>query len=470
MKRAPTFRAARSLGLALVLVCVTPPLVAQSVTPRESLPGPGATWSLAAAGDAIINRRIAVHQNEDDPRFQAMADVIRGADAAMVNLEQSVFRMTEFKGWPEVENGGNWEVGPPEVVLDLQAIGFDLFNRANNHTTDYGVAGMRATNEFLDRIGAVHAGSGNSLGQASRPGYLETRKGRIALIGLSASFTPMSRAGDGRAGVPARPGLNALRVERSYEVDGPTMQSFRQFAGQVGVTLPSNPDEPLKLLGSEFVPGPAVRAVDTMNEHDVERILREVRNAADQADFVVVTIHAHQTKGDDYRMPAWLTEIARKCIDAGASTFVGHGPHTLRGIEIYKGRPIFYSLGNFVFHNETIDPMPSEHYEKYGLPPTALASDLYDARFKHGTSGFPVRPEVYESVIAVPVFEGREASEIRLYPIDLARTAPRSQRGTPRLAGTEQGRQIIDRMIKMSEALGTKIRYENGIGVWRAAP
>src|SRR5574341_988170 len=52
----------------------------------EVLPGPGTTWSLAAAGDAIITRRIAPFDNAADPRFQTMANVIRGADAAMVNL------------------------------------------------------------------------------------------------------------------------------------------------------------------------------------------------------------------------------------------------------------------------------------------------------------------------------------------------------------------------------------------------
>lgn len=439
----------------------------QAARPREIIPGPGNTWTLAAAGDAIINRRIAVYENDNDPRFKAMVDVIRGADAAMINLEQSLFRMQEFKGWPEVENGGNWEVGPPEVLLDLQTIGFDLFNRANNHTTDYGVEGMRLTNEFLDRVGALHAGSGNTLGQASRPAYLDTPKGRIAMIGLASSFTPMSRAGEARDDVPGRPGLNPLRVERRYEVDQPTMQSLRAFAERLGTRIPQSANDPLRLLGSEISPGPTVRAIDTMNERDVERILREVRNAADQADYVIVTIHAHQAGAHEYNMPEWLTDIARQCIDAGASAFIGHGPHTLRGIEIYKNRPIFYSLANFTFQNETIDPMPSDHYELFGLLPTALASDLYNARFQNGTTGFPTRPEIYESVVAVPKFQGRDVVEIKLYPIDLARTAPRSQRGTPRLAEEAHAQHIIDRMIKMSEVLGTKISYENGIGVWR---
>jgi poly-gamma-glutamate capsule biosynthesis protein CapA/YwtB (metallophosphatase superfamily) len=452
--------------LACLAAALAVPLLAQTPA-RETIPGPDTVWSLAAAGDAIINRRIAVHENDSDPRFKAMVDVIRGADAAMINLEQSVFRMQDFKGWAEVENGGNWEVGPPEVVLDLQSLGFDLFNRANNHTTDYGVEGMRITNQFLDQIGAVHAGSGNTLGQASRPGYLETPKGRVALIGVASSFTPMSRAGEARDDVPGRPGLNALRVVRSYEVDQPTMQSLRSFAERIGTRVPANAGEPIRVLGSEIHPGPAVKAIDTLEPRDVDRILREVRNAANQADYVVVTIHAHQAGADELKMPEWLTSFAHQCIDAGATAFVGHGPHTLRGIEIYKNRPIFYSLANFTFQNETIDPMPADHYELFDLPPTALASDLYNARFNNGTTGFPTRPEIYESVVAVPTFKGRELVDIKLYPIDLARTAPRSQRGTPRLAEEAHARHVIERMTRMSAPLGTTITYENGIGVWR---
>jgi poly-gamma-glutamate synthesis protein (capsule biosynthesis protein) len=139
----------------------------------------------------------------------------------------------------------------------------------------------------------------------------------------------------------------------------------------------------------------------------------------------------------------------------------------LRGIEIYKGKPIFYSLANFVFQNETIDPMPQDHYEVFALGDTALAADLYDARFNKGTTGFPSNAEYYESVVAVPTFKGAELIDLKLYPIELGHRAPRSQRGTPRLADEATGRKIIDRLAKMSAPLGTTIVYENGVGVWR---
>jgi poly-gamma-glutamate synthesis protein (capsule biosynthesis protein) len=73
----------------------------------------------------------------------------------------------------------------------------------------------------------------------------------------------------------------------------------------------------------------------------------------------------------------------------------------------------------------------------------------------------------YESVVAVPTFKGSEMIALRLYPIDLARTAPVSQRGTPRLADEATGRKIIERLASVSAPYGTKIVYEGGIGVWR---
>jgi poly-gamma-glutamate synthesis protein (capsule biosynthesis protein) len=395
-----------------------------------------------------------------------MVAVIRGADAAFLNLEISLFRLSQFKGWPEVENGGNWELGPPEAAHDLKAMGFDLFSRANNHTTDYGVEGMRMTNALLDDVGIVHAGSGMTLGQASRPGYLETPKGRIALISLATTFTPMSRAGEARDDVGGRPGLNALRVTRSYQADRATFDALRTSAQRLGVTVPENATAPLRLFGTTIQLGSSNRAIDTINPRDEARILREVKNAANLADYVIVTSHSHEPGNNSVIPPDWLRTFVKKCLDAGATTYLVHGPHQLRGVEIYKGKPIFYSLANFVFQNETIDPMPADHYEMFDLPDTALAADLYDARFKGGTSGFPSSPVWYESVVAVPTFRGSQVTEIVFHPIELGHKAPRSQRGTPRIADAAAGKTIIERLAKLSADLGATIRYENGVGVW----
>jgi poly-gamma-glutamate capsule biosynthesis protein CapA/YwtB (metallophosphatase superfamily) len=195
------------LGLAAAVV-LSPDVSAQSRSPI----GPDSRWTLSAVGDVIMNRRVAQFDHPGDPGFHELSNIIRGSDAAFVNLEQSVFRMTEFTGWPAAENGGNYEVGPPETLKDLVDMGFDLFNRANNHTTDYGVEGLRLTNRLLDEWGLVHSGAGENLGWASRPGYLETPKGRVALIGMASSHSPNHQSHARRSTDPLRAALGQPRI------------------------------------------------------------------------------------------------------------------------------------------------------------------------------------------------------------------------------------------------------------------
>lgn len=454
----------------LALATATPGAQAPSSGSRPApaaVAPPDTVWSLAATGDAIITRPIMQFDHDQDPAFRNLVKIVQAADAGFLNLELSLFRFSEFKGWPEVENGGNWEVGPPEVAADLKAMGFSLFHRANNHTTDYGVEGMRVTNQLLDQLGIVHAGTGMNLGQASRPGYLETPKGRIALISFATTFTPMSRAGAVRPEVPGRPGLNALRVETRYELEPRLFESLQAEATKLGGRALTGTADAVRLFGTTIRRGSATRVIYTPNRVDEERILREIRNASSLADYVVVSSHSHEP-GNDSLVPAdWLTAFAKKCLDAGAITFMIHGPHQLRGVDMYKGKPIFHSLGNFVFQNETIDPVPSDHYETYSLPDSALASDLYDARFKGGTTGFPSNDVWYQGVIAVPTFKGTRLVELKMYPLDLGRKAPRSQRGTPRLADEATGRQIIERLSRLSAGFGTTLVNEHNVAVWK---
>jgi poly-gamma-glutamate capsule biosynthesis protein CapA/YwtB (metallophosphatase superfamily) len=452
--------------LSFLLVC--PAITPQTNTSAADVPAANAPFSIAAVGDALIRSRIAQFDSARDPRFQRMVQVLKNADAAFVNLEGAVLRFSEFKGWPAAEHGGYWQVSPPEVAEDLKAIGFNLFNCANNHTEDFGIEGLRMTIETLDRLQIVHAGSGMNLGEASRPGYLDTLKGRVALIGLATTFSPSSRAGAPRDDVMGRPGLNALRVDRTYEADPAAYDALRALAPKVGGQAPAGAG-PLRIFGVAVRQGRETRLIERVNPIDEGRILREIRNASKMADYVIVTSHSHEPGNEFPNPPPWLAEFMKKCIDAGATTYIVHGPHRLRGIELYKGRPLFYSVGNFTYHEEQWDVLPDDQYEVYNLPLTSMPSDFHNERFKGGTTGAPANPLYYQSIIAVPTFKGSNMIELKLYPIDLSQHAPQSQRGTPRLADEALGRKIIDDIAKLSAPYGTTIVYEGGIGVWRAS-
>ncbi len=464
-----------SSGLALLAVATIAgaTLLAQQ-TPAPSRPGASTRWSIAAAGDAIMTRQ--VRRLEADPAFMALVNPIREADAAVVNLELNVFRFWEFKGYPQAENGGNYEAAPPEVAEDLKWMGFDLFNHANNHTADYGVEGMMETWKVLDALNVVYAGSGMTAGEAAQAKYFDTGKGRFALIGMATSFTPMSRSGEARPGMKGRPGVNALRTTTRIELAPPQMAALRDIAKQAGAPVPDAADAPLRFGGGTFVPGAATTQISSVNARDEDRILRSIRNAARQADFVIVHSHSHDMARPNEMLPPpdHLQSFVKKAIDAGADMFVVTGPHRLRGIEIYKGKPIFYSLGNFFMQNETIEPMPDDMYENYGLGPDALAADFYDARSKPDpqtglpTSYYPAQADIWETVVAVPIFQGDKVEQIKLYPVDMGFRMPRSQQGTPRLADPALAKKIIDRLSKMSQQYGTTITFKDGIGVWSA--
>ena len=151
-------------------------------------------------------------------------------------------------------------------------------------------------------------------------------------------------------------------------------------------------------------------------------------------------------------------------IEAGADVFVGHGPHALRGIEIFQGKPIFYSLGDFMFQNETLLRLPADNYDAFDLDDEAHVADFNDARYKDDTTGFPVIPDIWESVIAVPTFNDRQLTELKLYPISLGFGAPRQVRGRPLFADEDLGAKIISDLKELSEPYGTEIEMRRGIG------
>jgi poly-gamma-glutamate synthesis protein (capsule biosynthesis protein) len=139
---------------------------------------------------------------------------------------------------------------------------------------------------------------------------------------------------------------------------------------------------------------------------------------------------------------------------------VGTGSHELWGIEVYKGKPIFYSLGNFFFQLPLRIVAP-EAYEGVGLPLDSKDPTVYEAVFDKYFTGVPI----WESAVPVVTFNGEnKLTEIKLYPISLGEKSPIFHRGTPRLADQKHGKTIIERLSKLSKVYKTTIAYEDGIG------
>jgi poly-gamma-glutamate capsule biosynthesis protein CapA/YwtB (metallophosphatase superfamily) len=420
---------------------------------------------MALTGDSIITRRLSVYK---EAAFTKLIELIRGADVAFTNLEM-LFH--DYEPYAMNQSGGTYMRAEPALAQELVWAGFDLVSRANNHTGDYGVEGMRLTTKYVAAAGLVQAGVGESLTEAREPQFLETAKARVALISVASTFPDHSRAGKSRGNIRGRPGLNPLRFETTYVTTAEGLEKLRTAmkeagheSGRGGRGAAPGTAASLNVFGTRVIAGDAPGVRTEPRKEDLDEIAAAVRGAAKQADYTIVTIHAHE--GDRNRLvPAqFLVTFARAMVDAGADVFVGHGPHVLRGIEIYNGKPILYSLGDFIFQNETLLRLPSENYEQYDLGPEAHVADFNDRRYSNDTRGFPADPLIWESVVAVPRFRGRQLVELVLHPISLGFKQSAARRGRPVLADPELGRKIIEDLIKLSAPFGTVIQYRDGVG------
>ena len=423
---------------------------------------------LIATGDMFITRRIPEDGYEG---FEQLRDCVMEHDVKFSNLEMTFHNQ---EGYPAAVSGGTWAMMAPEALDDVKRFGFNLFNTANNHSGDYGQEGVLATIRHLRERDMVFSGTGSNLAEASEACYLETRKGRVALISISSSFHESARAGGQSQAMKGRPGLNPLRSSMRYHVDQSHYDMAQELVKVTHVNASkefsikngySNPFDPGTLpFGSAgmFVLDDSCWVESVPNSEDMDRIRGEIVEAGKQADVVLVSFHGHECDGEDTTIPArFLETFSRMCIDAGADAVIGHGPHELRGIEIYKEKPIFYSLGNFLFETETVSLQPYDAYINKKLPVDTKVGSYMDNRSKNGTVGYGVLENIWRAVMAGWTMKDGKVTQVQLYPISLGMKEKRSQKGVPKMTGDEE---VLRYLQQLSDPYGTKIRIENGVG------
>ena len=416
-------------------------------------------FTLALTGDSIITRKLSVYE---EPEFLRMIDLLRGADLAFTNLE---ILFHDWESYPMSSSGGTYMRAQPELVQEFVWAGIDIGSLANNHSGDYGPPAMLLTEKYVREAGMVAAGVGRSLAEAREAKFIETKDGRVALISLASTFPNHSMAGKSRDDIPPRPGLSHLRHIRTYEVTKDQLEGVRATMRDLKMNPPAEGTS-LNFLRNRFELADAPGVRTEPHPEDMAEIAMIVSNARRQADYVMVTIHAHEgAPGPDSRMvPAqFLVTFARAMVDAGASAFVGHGPHALRAIEMYKGVPILYSLGDFVFQNETLQRLPYENYHGVGLNESDGLADFNEARYNDDTTGFPTIPEIWEAVIAVPEWSGQQLVELTLHPISLGYGQPRHIRGRPMMAEGALADKILQDLVRLSEPYGTQFEIKDGV-------
>ncbi len=198
----------------------------------------------------------------------------------------------------------------PSVAPLLQDAGFDVMSIAGNHALDFGKVALADTLKALDHVGIARCGAGGGIAEARAPAIVDAGGQRIAFL----SYTSILPAG--YAAEVNRAGCAPMRAYTHYH--------------QV------EPDQP----------GTPPRVVTFADRADLAALVADIRAARAQAQQVALSIHwgIHFVRAEiaDYQR-----EVAYAAIEAGADMILGHHPHVLKGVEIYQGKPIFYSLGNF---------------------------------------------------------------------------------------------------------------------------
>lgn len=451
------------------------------MSPRDE-----ASFTLGAAGDAIVTRRLSTIP---DDGFHDVVDHLHAADAAVVNLETTVH---DYEGYPAPKSAGLNIRSPPWVLDELTWAGFSLFAAANNHAGDYSHGGMKATMRELEARNLSYAGMGRSLAEARAPAYVDTPVGRVGLVAACATLPAKTEAGARRADMRGRPGVSPLRMRAEYRLPEEDIRALERISEKLGLEeakatrfKPKIDDAEvgfhfLKLDGGMAGAGstlwfspddePGVRY--RPNPDDEDAIVARVDEAARQADHVVASLHTHE--GRDWRyndpsIPAFLETFSHRCVDAGADAVVVHGPHLLRGVEVYEGAPIFYSLGNFAAQQETQTRLPQDMYDMYDLGPDATPADVFDARYFKDEDGRPdesIHPNQanWETVVPICRFDRGEVAGIDLYPMELGVDRRRPGRGAPWLATGSRAERIVDSLAELSAPYGTTVSFEDGIG------
>jgi poly-gamma-glutamate synthesis protein (capsule biosynthesis protein) len=440
----------------------------------------GGNITITLTGDSMITRGMRAFQEK---QFLGLVELFRGSDITVSNLEM-LFHHFEMS-W-HYKGAASFQVCDPRYLADLKWMGMDVVTTATNHAFDYGEEGFLTTLQHCDEAGLLQAGGGRHLDESRAPAYVDTCGGRVAVMATTSTFSEESRSGPGRADFPGKPGVSTLRHDIVHHVPADFLDSLREakrelgydareqsMRRQRGLAADSNTPD-VRFLGGRFEAANEFAVKTTCNTEDLESIARWMRGAKKQADWLVFAMHCHESGASEewygqtsMQPPDFQLELAHFTIDNGADAFVSHGTHYLRGIEIYKGKPIFYSLGNFIFQNETVEWVPQAAYEGFGLGADDTPGDWGWGRSQGGKHGHSANPVFYRSVVPQCRYVDGALKEVWLHPVDLGFGRPIGQRGRPVLAEGDVAEEVLSWLQRVSKPFGTEITVEGNKGVIR---
>ena len=421
-----------------------------------------ASLTVTAGGDAFMVQAFPEGFTPD----RKLTGWIGSGDARLVNFETVV---NDGTCRPAAWSGGTWSAMDPSVLPDFLAFGFNGCGCANNHSLDFSADALFMTMKTFRERKMPFAGIGEDLQEATKAAFIDTPNGRVAFLSVSAAFHPDAMAGWKTSRSPGRPGLNGLRWKETYLVTERQMEWVREIASETainanreldirtGFTAPDAPGT-FQMGKLAFKVSEKPGRTSSCNSNDLARITDAIRAAKREADIVVVLPHSHTMRHKAVDEPApYFEEFCRAAVDAGADAVIDGGTHQLKGIEIRNGKPIFYSLGDFVFQNNVVPIVPPDFCEQYGVPLDSDAKTAFNARSKGGKVGLHAFRENFLSVVPRIRFEGGRMAKLEMLPIELHWKHDWSVNGLPRAADAEASKVIADTLKRLSAPYGTSV-------------
>jgi poly-gamma-glutamate synthesis protein (capsule biosynthesis protein) len=367
---------------------------------------------VTAVGDMIFNEKIT---HLTAPERQGIFRILQEADIAYGNLEFSL------NDRPELQRPFyNFRAGR-DFAWEVARTGINLVSLANNHALDFGPEGLRDCLRNLDLTNIDHAGAGNTLAEAHAlcTHEVQGQKTKFGLLAYMRYWTAKYRSKD-----PGAPSLATI-----------------------------NPAVILVAKDGK------VEAVEGPLESDVKTMEDDIVLGRRHTDVLMVALHNHdvshnRTYGIQDKTPPNDAIMFHRAIEAGADMVLGSGPHVLRGIEIYKGKPIFYSLSDFIYQYRTPDRIPADliHQRDLEMPrPTNVS--VWDRRDS---------PETMEGVIVRMTLNQGKLRKIQLIPITIDDEGPLY--GVPRLVSDARAKDTLERLQRLSTPYGTQITNRGWYG------
>lgn len=357
--------------------------------------------TMLAVGDVWLNRP------DPEGAFSFVAPTIRSADIAFCNGE-AVYTDRGINMYSLVEN----QPCSPDNIKGIAYAGFNVVNLAHNHIFDWGITGLQDTRDGIRKHGIQTFGAGLNLEEARQPAIVERKGNRVGFLGYWCGDPPEARAAKGK------PGAAFVKIHTHYE-----------------------PAVPLTGVPAEVF--------TFANPDSLKDMVRDIRKLRPQCDVLVVSLHTGLLHVPA-RIAMYDQQVARAAIDAGADVILGHHAHILKGIEIYRGKPIFYGLCNFVFDHLPLTKLDSQAARAWGQKRMEVFGFQDDPDYPT----YRFHPEAKMTMIAKLAIENGQVRDVRYLPCFIKPT------GQPEVLKRDaRGQAVFDYMEKITRAAELNAQY-----------